>query len=223
MSLIRRMKDITVATLNERLEQAEDPVKLIDQYLAAQREQIMQAENVYRQMLNHAQTLRQQMLSAEQLRDRREQQAVIALRAGEEQVAKLALQEKLIHEEKAAQYGELYEQSQQSVAELGEQIDQMKRDFDDVLGRRQYYMARLETVRLQKRMNESMQGGSGFSGRTFGRLEERISDLEIETRALRDVRRMGRELANAGGAVQEALEREMTQLRAKLEKEGWIK
>lgn len=223
MSLIRRMKDITVATLNERLEQAEDPVKLIDQYLAAQREQIMQAENVYRQMLNHAQTLRQQMLSAEQLRDKREQQAVIALRAGEEQVAKLALQEKLIHEEKATQYGELYEQSQQSVAELGEQIDQMKRDFDDVLGRRQYYMARLETVRLQKRMNESMQGGSGFSGRTFGRLEERISDLEIETRALRDVRRMGRELANAGSSVQEALEREMTQLRAKLEKEGWIK
>ncbi|RKN65488.1 PspA/IM30 family protein [Paenibacillus ginsengarvi] len=224
MSLMRRMRDITVATLNERLEQAEDPVKLIDQYLTAQREQIMQSEKVYRQMMAHAQSLRQQVIAAEQLRDKREQQAMIALKAGEEQVAKMALQEKMLQEEKYEQYKDLYDQSKHSIVELEEQIDGLKRDFDEVLGKRQYYMARLESVRLQQRMNESMRGGyGGLNGRTFHRLEERISDMELETRSLRDVRQLGKELAHAGSAMQQALENELTQLRAKLEKEGWLK
>ncbi|GAA3409531.1 PspA/IM30 family protein [Paenibacillus hodogayensis] len=225
MSLMRRMRDITVATLNERLEQAEDPVKLIDQYLAAQKEQIMQSDKVYRQMLAHAQSLRQQVLSAEQLKDKREQQAMIALKAGEELVAKMALQEKLIQEEKYEQFNALYEQSKLSIAELEDQLDQLKRDFDEVLGKRQYYMARLESVRLQQRMNESMRGGSygGISSRTFSRLDERISDMELESRTLRDVRQLGKELAHTGSAMQQALENELTQLRSKLEKEGWLK
>ncbi|MEF3306467.1 PspA/IM30 family protein [Paenibacillus sp. GYB003] len=224
MSLMRRMRDITVATLNDRLEQAEDPVKLIDQYLAAQREQITQSEKVYRQMMAHAQSLRQQVTAAEQLRDKREQQAMIALKAGEEHVAKMALQEKLLQEEKYEQYKELYEQTKLSIVELEEQLDQLKRDFDEVLSKRQYYMARLESVRLQQRMNESMRGGyAGISGRTFHRLEERISDMEIETRTLRDVRQFGKELAHTGSAMKEALENELSQLRSKLEKEGWLK
>lgn len=223
MSLMRRMRDITVATLNERLEQAEDPVKLIDQYLAAQKEQIMQSEKVHRQLMVHAQSLRQQVTSAEQMRDKREQQALIALKAGEDHVAKMALQEKLLQEEKYEQFKELYDQSKHSIVELEEQLDTLKRDFDEVLSKRQYYMARLESVRLQKRMNESMQGAMGINGRTFHRLEERISDMEIETRSLRDVRQMGRELAHAGSAMQQALDRELSQLRTKLEKEGWLK
>lgn len=224
MSLMRRMRDITVATLNERLEHAEDPVKLIDQYLAAQREQITQSEKVYRQLLAHAQTLRQQVAAAEQMKDKREQQAVIALKAGEEHVAKMALQEKLLHEEKYEQFKQLYEQSKHSIIELEEQLNQLKRDFDEVLSKRQFYMARLESVRLQQRMNESMRGGyAGMNGRAFHRLDERISDMEAEARSLRDVRRMGRELANAGSAIQQTLEHELSQLRSKLEKEGWLK
>lgn len=224
MSLMRRMRDITVATLNERLEQAEDPIKLIDQYLTAQKEQIAQSEKLYRHMMAHAQTLRQQMLSAEQMKDKREQQAMIALKAGEEHVAKIALQEKLIHEEKFDQFKELYEQSKHSIVELEEQLAQMKRDFDEVLSKRQYYMARLESVRLQQRMNESMRNGQPSVGnRTFYRMEERLSDLELEARTLRDVRQLGRELTYAGSALQQTLDHELHRLRQKLEKEGWTK
>ena len=52
MSLFRRMRDITVATLNEHLERSEDPVRLIDQYLAAQREQLQQSERLYQQCVS---------------------------------------------------------------------------------------------------------------------------------------------------------------------------
>ena len=84
MSLMRRMRDMTVAALNDRLEHAEDPVRLIDSYLRSQKDQIQQAEALQQQCVNHAGTLRNQYLTAEQLRDKRESQAMVALKAGEE-------------------------------------------------------------------------------------------------------------------------------------------
>lgn len=82
MSLLRRMRDITVASLNEHLERSEDPVRLIDQYLAAQREQLQQSERLYQQCVTHAASLRQQYLTALETKEKREQQALLALKVG---------------------------------------------------------------------------------------------------------------------------------------------
>src|SRR5690606_28218978 len=149
MSLMKRVRDITVATLNEKLEHAEDPVRMIDQYLTAQKQQIQESEKQYQQMPVHAQTVRQQVITAEQMKDKREQQAMLALKAGEEHVAKMALQEKLQHEETFEKYSALYEESKHSILELQQRLEELKRDFDEVLSKRHYYMARLQSVRLQ--------------------------------------------------------------------------
>ncbi|MDU5950034.1 MAG: PspA/IM30 family protein, partial [Paenibacillus macerans] len=47
MSVFRRVRDITVATLNERLEQSQDPVRLIDQFLIETRQEIAEAEKLH--------------------------------------------------------------------------------------------------------------------------------------------------------------------------------
>lgn len=224
MSILRRMKDITTATLYDRLENSEDPVRLIDRFLVEQREQISQLERLYQQTLLHAQSVRQQYLTADELKSKREQQAALALKAGEEQMARLALQEKLQHEERSEQYRRLYEQSKLSVIELEDQLARLKADYDEVLSKRQYYMDRLEALRLQRRMNERLGTGAQLGAGAFHRLEDRVSDLEYEARALRDVRRAGQEaLQRAGSAAQQAIESELSALRRKLEREGWMK
>lgn len=223
MSILRRMRDITVASLNERLEQAEDPVRLIDQYLASQREQIRESEKLHMQCLTHAQSMRNQYLTALETKEKRERQALLALKAGEDDIARIALQEKIQQEEKSEQYRALYEQSQQSILELADQIGQLKADYDEIAAKRSYYQARLESVRLQRQMNERL-GASGATAapRAFRRLEEQVSDMEWEARSLRDVRRATQEaLYSAGSAVQSALENELARLKKSLEKEGW--
>ncbi|WP_284644335.1 PspA/IM30 family protein [Paenibacillus silviterrae] len=225
MSLGKRFRDLTVASFNEMLENSEDPVRLIDKYLASQSEQIRESERLLQQCLSHAASLRQQYTSAEQLKARREQQALLALKAGEDEVARLALQEKLQQEEKAGQYKALYEQSKLGIVELEEQIQQLKADFDEIASKRTYYIARLESVRLQQRMNERLRQVGGVpSPRLFDRLEERVSDMEITARTLREVRGQVRDAwTTASTAASSALEQEMSKLRQKLEKEGWMR
>lgn len=225
MSIMQRMRDITVATLNDKLEKSEDPIRLIDQYLNSQKMQIAQTEKLYQQCVHHTHLMKQQVSAAEQIIQKREEQARLALQANEEGVARLALQEKMLNEEKCAQYRQLYEQGKQSIIELEQQLQQMRADFQEVLSKRQFYMARIEAIQLQRRMNERMRSNSIYgSDRIFHRLEEKVSDLELETRSLREVRESNRERwTQLGWEVKETVERELQQLRNKLEQEGWLK
>lgn len=219
MSVMKRVRDITVASLNDRLERSEDPVKLIDQFLRSTREEIAEADKLLRQYLNHTQQMKQQIEQAKALQEKREEQALLALKAGEEQIAKLALQEKILQEEKVKQYTELYDQSLRAIIELEDQVNLLKSEYQAVYEKRQYYAARMEAVRLQQRMNQRMKNhGTQDMSRMFSRLEDRVSDWELETKSLRDIRRMGQEVAlQAGSSLQSLLDRELFRLQQKLE------
>ncbi|AIQ65518.1 hypothetical protein D3C81_467650 [compost metagenome] len=222
MSVFRRMRDITVANLNEKLEQSQDPVKLIDQFLYSTREEIGEAEKLYQQYANHTKQLQHQVDQATSMRNKREEQALLALKAGEDNLAKLALQEKIIYEEKLEQYSTLLEQSRQSLMELEQQVGELKLEYQTVYSKRQYYAARMETLRLQQRMNQraAAYGGSDIP-KVFGRIEDRLTDWELEAKSLSDLRRMGQEYAvQAGETVATVLERELAKLKEKLNKDG---
>lgn len=225
MSISKRFRDITAATFNEMLERSEDPVQLIDRYLSEQANQIRESERLLQQCIAHAASLRQQYIAAEQMKDRREQQAVIALKAGEEEVARLALREKMQQEERYEQYKSLYDQSKLSIMELEDQVQQLKADYDEIASKRSYYIARLESVRLQQRMNEKLRSmNNGPSPRMFDRLEERVSDMELNARTLREVRSQTRDIwTSAVNQASNSLEQELGRLRSKLEQEGWMK
>ncbi|RXZ84798.1 PspA/IM30 family protein [Paenibacillaceae bacterium] len=223
MSLIRRVRDITVATLNERLEKAEDPVRMIDQFLWSTREDIIQAERLYQQYSAHGSHLKQQWLQAEEQREKRERQAMTALKADEEHIARLALQEKAMHDSRAKQYKELYEQSRQNIIDLEEQLRELRSEYQAVYDKREFYTARMESLRLQQRLNERF-GGYGSQSKPegmFRRLDDRISDMEVEARSLRDLRRAGQDfITQTGATMQSVIEQELQQLKRKLNKEG---
>lgn len=222
MSVFRRMRDITVANLNERLEQSQDPVKLIDQFLYSTREEIAEAERLYQQYASHTKQLQTQVNQATAMRDKREEQALLALKAGEDHLAKLALQEKIIHEEKLEQYSGLLETSRQSLFELESQLNELKLEYQTVYSKRQFYAARMESLRLQQRMNQRAGAyGGGDVPKMFGRLEDQMNDWELEAKSLSDLRKMGQDyMVQAGETVATVLEREMARLKEKLNNDG---
>ncbi|WP_154959719.1 PspA/IM30 family protein [Paenibacillus polysaccharolyticus] len=217
MSVFRRMRDITVASLNEHLEQSQDPVKLIDQFLVSTRQDIGEAEKLRHQYASHTRQMKQQADQAATMVNKREEQASMALKAGEEHLAKLALQEKILHEEKMDQYTELYTQSAAALQELDEQINQLKAEYQNVYSKRQYYYARMQTIQLQQRMNQR----GNYSGQNvpgmFNKLDDQVSDLEYEAQSLREIRRMGQDGSGLSGNMSSsALDKELERLKQKL-------
>ncbi|HEY4392051.1 MAG TPA: PspA/IM30 family protein [Paenibacillus sp.] len=218
MSVFRRVRDITLANLNEWLEESQDPVRLIDQFLIETRQEIAEAEKLHYQYAGHTKQLKQQVDQAKVMRDKREEQALLALKAEEEHLAKLALQEKMLYEEKIAQYADLYEQSRQSLQDLESQLNELKTEYQVVYSKRQYYFARMETLRLQQRMNQRMNGfGAQDVPKMFNRLEDRVSDMEWEARSLRELRKTGQDFVSQTNST---LDDELSRLKQKLQGKG---
>ncbi|GAB7388294.1 PspA/IM30 family protein [Bacillaceae bacterium] len=222
MSVMKRIRDLSVATFHELLEQAEDPVRLVDRFLLSTRREIIAAEKLHRRFLSHAKEMKRQIEHAQAMKEKRERQALLALKAKEEDVARLALQEKIWYEEKIEQYTALYEQSRQAAKELEAQIHLLKTEFQSVYEKRQYYAARMEGIRLQQRLQQRIAFcGSHNVPRMFEKLEDRISDWELEAQSLRELRRMGREMAVQPGSTSPwMLEQELNRLKQKLQENG---
>lgn len=227
MSIVRRVRDITVATLNDRLEKAEDPIKLIDQFLWSTRDEIIQAEKLYQQYAAHHNHLKTQWLQADQQKQRREEQAITALKAGEEQLARIALEEKALADDRTQQYKKLYEQSREQMLDLEEQLRQLRADYQMVYDKREYYVARMESLRLQQRFNNryGAQVNQAQPGNMFRRMEDQITDMEYEARSLRELRQGDRaayssSIGSKSELMNSAIDREMAELKRKLEKEG---
>ncbi|MBW5449435.1 PspA/IM30 family protein [Cohnella sp. CFH 77786] len=218
MSVMKRVRDMTVATLNDRLEKSEDPVRVIDQFLWSTHQEIVQSEQLQRQYAAHTDSLLRQWKDAEQWMNKREEQALTALKAGEEQAAKLALQDKVAHEERANRYRELYEQSRQELNELEQLLQDLRSEYRSVYDRRQFYVARMESLRLQQRLNARFGPGSDDPSSLFRKLDDRMTDIELEARSLRDLRRLGQEsVLRLGTVVQETIERELQQLKQRMQ------
>jgi len=218
MSITRRVRDLTVATLNDRLENAQDPLRVIDSFLREMADAIKETESLYRQCAAHTASVRSQYLQSDALARKREEQAVLAVKAGEDGVARAALAEKALEEEKRDGYRALYEQSQRSVDELESRLAELKREYQEVYHKRQYYLARIETLRLQQRMHERTRSYASQGGAWFHRLEDRITDMELEARSLIEVRggfadRTSQMLAYGEDKIEQAL----AQLKRKLE------
>ncbi|GIP17214.1 phage shock protein A [Paenibacillus montaniterrae] len=224
MGILRRIRDISVATLNDRLEKAEDPVKLIDQFLWSTRDDIIQAERLQQQYITHTNQLKAQWLQAEQQIEQKEKQAMIALKAGEENIARSLLSEKTMIVETANNYRKLYEQSNDSLIELEAQLRELRSEYQIVYDKRAYYVARMESIRLQQRLNERMSFNGGQQpGEVMRRMESRIQDMELETQSLRQVRQgnglYGDPLQTDRRSAE--VDIELQQLKDKLNKEGW--
>lgn len=225
MGLVKRIRDITLATLNDKLEKAEDPVRLIDQFLWTTRDEIIQVEKLHQQYSMHVHQLRTQWLSAEEQIEKKENQALIALKAGEEQIARNILTEKTMLSESAASYRELYNQAAQSLQEVEEQLNILRQEYQTVYDKRQFYVAKMETIRLQRRMNERLGFQSQESSNEMMRkMENRLSDMELENQALRQVRSGNSNYHNQSSFTQQKsweVEQQLQQLKDKLNKEGW--
>lgn len=225
MGFVKRIRDITLATLNEKLENTEDPVRLIDQFLWSTRDEIVQLEKLHHQYYHHVQQLRGQWLQYTEQVDKKEHQALIALKAGEESIARQLLLEKSTLMEQLTSYRELYEQANQSLVDLEEQLTTLKQEYQIVYDKRQYYAARMETIRLQRRMNERL----GFKGqentaKMMSRMDNRLNEYELENEALRQVRSQNSQYNQSNNYYSASknleVEQQLEQLKKRLNKEG---
>lgn len=189
MGIFKRLKDITKASMHEALDKMEDPVVMLNQYLRDMEQEIHQAEVTVAKQMANERRMQQRFDEAARSASDRDSKAETALRSGQEDLARKLLEEKLYFEEKVQEYSQLHLEAKSQADELKQQLYGMKDEYYQLRNKRNELAARAQMAKAKKQMSQaSANVGSldtGTASRGFGRIEEKIMQMEAEADVLR--------------------------------------
>jgi len=219
MGIFKRLRDLTMASINDLLDKAEDPVKMLNQFLRDMEEDIQEAEVAVAKQIAVEKKFKQQYEEAQEMVAKREEQAMKALEAGNEDLARRALQDKKEHQERYDEMKRQYDQAKQNADRLRSQLAEMKDEFSKMKNKKDILVARAEAAKAQKQINQTMSGfGTDNAAKGFERMNEKVLQLEAEAEASSELKSSGKslddELAQLG--KNDGVDDELAALKAKL-------
>ncbi|MEN2468018.1 PspA/IM30 family protein [Ornithinibacillus sp. JPR2-1] len=191
----KRIKTVVSSELNAMLDKAEDPVKMLDQFLRDMGADIQEAEAAVAKQIANEKILKRKAEDAQAMVEKRQAQAEKAVLAGEDELAKRALQEKKEYENQATLLQQSYEQAQNDSQVLKTKLDEMKKEYQEMNLKKDSLKARAEAAKTRTKINRSMSSiGGDESRRGFERMEEKVLQFEAEAETTEDLSTQARTL-----------------------------
>jgi len=195
MGIFKRLRDMTMASINDLLDKAEDPVKMLNQFLRDMEEDILEAESAVAKQIAIEKKFKQQYEEAEEMVTKRTEQAMKALEQGNEDLARRALQDKKEHQERFDELKRQYDMAKTNADQLRDQLSEMKEEFGKMKNKKDLLTARAEAAKAQKQINQAMSGfGKDNAAKGFDRMNEKVLQMEAEAQASGEIRAKNRSL-----------------------------
>ena len=177
------MSDIFKANINDLLDKAEDPEKMIKQMVIEMEESVNKTTLAVAQAIANEVGLQKKIEKAKKDSQEWESKAMQALTAGREDLAKQALERKSLFDRNANDLIPLHQQAVATTQNLRIQLDKLKAKLDEARMRQSTLIARSQAAKAQKQIAQSMSGVGSDAFSKFDKFEQKIEKLEAEAQA----------------------------------------
>jgi phage shock protein A len=218
----KRVQTYVESELNAALDKAEDPVKMLDQFMRDMAEDIRDAETAVAKQLANEKMLKKRYDDATSMVEKRQQQAIHAIEANNEDLARRALEDKQTYVKQAEDLKATYEQAASDSTVLREKLAEMKREYEQMEIKKDSLKARAESAKTRTQINRAMSSvGSDESRRGFERMEEKVMQFEAEAETSEDLRAGSRSLDDEFASLNKnsAVDAELAALKQQFKKE----
>lgn len=184
MGIFGRIGTLLKANINDLVAKAEDPEKILNQLILDMKEQLIEAKKQVAVSIADEKRLKKQLDNELHMAREWEKKAMMAVRAGRDDLAKEALSRKQEHDSLAAEYKGHWEAQKAAADKLRDSLRQLNAKIEEAKRRKNLLIARQKRAEAQKTIQETMSGLNDTSAfDTFDRMSEKIEQMEAEAEA----------------------------------------
>lgn len=184
MGIFARLGTLIKSNINDLISRAEDPEKMLNQVLLDMQQQLVDAKKSVAVAIADEKKLQKQHLAEVDKAKEWERKAMVAVRAGDDALARQALVRKQEHENIATQYQQQWVLQKQAVEKLKDALRLLGNKIEEAKRKKNILIARKKRAEAQAQIAATMQGlGDTSAFDTFDRMADRINMLEAEAEA----------------------------------------
>lgn len=184
MGIFARLAALIKANLNDLIDKAEDPIKMLDQAVIDMANQLIEAKKQVAVAIADEKRLAKQAEAEQAKAAEWERRAMMAVRAGDDALAMEALQRKKEHEQLSTTFKDQWSKQKKQVDQLKMALRVLNAKIEEAKRKKQVLKAQFQRAKATKHIQETLQGLSesqGFSA--FERAEEKVLQMEAEADA----------------------------------------
>jgi len=184
MGIFSRLGTLIKSNINDLITKAEDPEKMLSQVLLEMQQQLVEAKKAVAVAIADEKKLQKQYTAETDKAKEWERKAMVAVRAGDDNLARQALGRKQEHENIATQFQQQWIQQKQAVEKLKDALRLLNNKIEEAKRKKNILIARKKRAEAQQQIANTMQGlGDTSAFDTFDRMAERIQLMEAEAEA----------------------------------------
>jgi phage shock protein A len=171
MGIFSRLATLIKSNLNDLISKSEDPEKMLNQIVLDMNTQLVEAKKQVASSIADEKRLAKQYEQEAANAAEWERRAMMALRAGNEELAKEALARKKEHDQLAQTFKDQWQKQKQSVESLKKALRMLNDKIEEAKRKKNVLLARKKRAEAQKAIQETMHGLKDASAfETFDRL-----------------------------------------------------
>jgi phage shock protein A len=188
MGIFSRLAQLIRSNLNDLISRSEDPEKMLNQVVLDMNNQLVEAKKQVAASIADEKRLAKQFDQEAANAQEWERKAMLALRAGNEPLAKEALGRKREYDELTATLKEQWTKQKAAVDQLKKALRLLNDKIEEAKRKRNVLIARKKRAEAQRAIQETMSGLRDQSAfETFDRMSQKIDQLEAEAEAESDL------------------------------------
>ena len=188
MGILERIRTVLKSNINALISKAEDPEKMLNQLVMDMNEQLLEAKKQVAMSIADEKKLERQMLENKSQGEDWEKKAMLAVRAGKDDLAKEALARKQEYDGYAASFQKEFESQHASVEQLKEALRQLQSKIEEAGRKKNLLVARAKRAQAQKQIQQTMGSLAGTSSfDTFDRMAQKVDQVEAEAEAYKEL------------------------------------
>jgi phage shock protein A len=185
--IFSRMADIVKANINDLLNRAEDPEKMIRQMIVEMEEAVNKATASVGTAVANEKRLERQYLNQQDQIEGWHKKAELAVESGEDDLARRALERKTSVQEAISDLEAALEESRKTSGQLKQQLQQLKAKLDEARTRQGALIARRRAAEARKQIAKGMSGVGDDAFSSFERFRNRVETEEAEADAHQEI------------------------------------